>query len=267
MPNYKESTRKGRFLLYNGGMVGERLSNSNPEKEEAEIKQKNWRVGSRILETIQKVFNKEQGPKSEYYLLSENMPLNSGRSFKEKKYWDDLYKGWDECGVDIPIELGKMIEEEVKNPNSWFGIHNSYGVNGANYEQDAILHEILTKGLENAGDSSSGIVYNDPPVDKTVWPCTNMFNTVARLKSSYKGSTGAVLISIPKEYLDDDNKVKEGMETIVYDHNELGNSRIKPEFIVGFVQNLGVREDGKNTVLEYKSREELLAGYKGDELQ
>ena len=44
----------------------------------------------------------------------------------------------------------------------------------------------------------------------------------------------------------------------VYNHNENGYSILKPEFILGFAKNLG-----KGSVVEYKSREELLKGYVG----
>ncbi len=129
------------------------------------------------------------------------------------------------------------------------------GINGEECDTDEVLHRILTEGLTNLGDASSGAIYKDPDVSKTVSPCTNMLNTVINLKTSYKGSSGAVLVQIPIEYCNKEGKVKPGMENQVYDHNELGNSRIKPEFLVGFVTK---PTQGK---CEFKSREELLSSY------
>jgi hypothetical protein len=194
---------------------------------------------------------------SKYYRLTGNAKVY-GKTRKDRKFWENIYKNWDEIGVEIPMELGKMVEEYVNNPDYQFGVHHSYMVKGANYEQDSALNSILKEGLTNWGDASSGAFYKDPPVSKTVSFCPNMFHAVMQIKGSYKGSTGAVLVAIPSKYVDFNGKIKEGMVNEVYNHNENGYSTLKPEFILGFAKNLG-----KGSVVEYKSREELLKGYVG----
>ena len=203
----------------------------------------------------------EKPKNSELYLLSERVVPPADASRKEKKkfkeVWGDIFKNWDNCGIDVPLEVGQLAAKYVNDPNYQFGIHHSWAINGRNYETDGVLREILEEGLMNMGDSSSGRVYTDPPVSKTVNMCPSEFLAIAQMKSSYKGSTGALLVAIPSEYVERDGSVKPGMEDKVYDHNSANTSFIKPEFILGFVQNLG-----KGTKLEYKSREDLLKGYK-----
>ena len=89
-----------------------------------------------------------------------------------------------------------------------------------------------------------------------------MFHAVMQIKGSYKGSTGAILVAIPSEYVDSTGEIKDGMIDRVYDHNDSGYSILKPEFILGFAKNLGV-----GSVVEYKSREELLDGYTGSGIE
>lgn len=202
---------------------------------------------------------KSTGEKAEckYYRLTGNAEVY-GKTRKDRKFWEDIYKHWDEVGIEIPMELGKMVEGYVNNPDYRFGVHHSYAIDGANYEQDRVLNSILKEGLMNLGDASSGAFYKDPPVSKTVSFCPDMFHAVMQIKGSYKGSTGAVLVAIPSKYVDPDGSVKEGMVDEVYNHDKNGYSTLKPEFILGFAKNLG-----KGSVVEYKSREELLEGYDG----
>ena len=185
---------------------------------------------------------------SELYLLAERAPVYNDMM-------SEIYKEWDSCGIDMPLELCQMVEKYIKDPNYQFGIHRSWAINGAEYEKDTILKAIMQEGLSNLGDASSGIVYKDPPVSKTISMCHDMFTATITMKGSYKGSTGAILVAVPSEYVDADGRVKEGMEDKVYDHNEVGSSYLKPEFILGFVKNTG---EGK---MEFKSREDLLKSY------
>ena len=189
---------------------------------------------------------------SNFYHLSESEDYKK-MSKKERKAWESAYKSWDEYDVNIPMEVGRMVEDVVKDPNYCLGIHRSYAIDGENYENDEILHSILENGLINMGNASSGNIYRDPSLEKTLMICNNMLDAVIGLKSSYKGSTGAILVKIPTEYVDNTGYIKPGMEEKVYNHNEVGNSMIKPEFIMGFAQNLG-----KGSTLEYKTREEIL---------
>lgn len=243
-------------------------SPNNPNVEEnnspEEARQTLLSRGKRIFELFR--HHEIENSPSENYLLAEHLapsetPFGVPRSNSKKdrqfasKWLKDVCEGWDSCGIDIPRELGEQIENMVKDPNYFLGVHRSYAINGEEYETDETLHRILTEGLANLGDASSGAIYKDPAVSKTVSPCNNMLNTVIYLKTSYKGSSGSVLVRIPAEYVDKEGNVKSGMEDQVYDHNELGNSRIKPEYLIGFITKPSQGQ------CEFKSREELLAGY------
>ena len=128
-----------------------------------------------------------------------------------------------------------------QNPESWW-----------KYAKQA-LQKIMAEGLKNAGDASSGSIRRNPSVSKTVSHCEDMFHTAMNLKGSYKGSTGAILVAIPSEYLDEDGDVLPGMEEKVYNTDKNGVSVIKPEYLMGFMQSLG-----EGTTMKFKTRDEIL---------
>ena len=165
----------------------------------------------------------------------------------------DVCEDWDTCGVEMPYQLGKKLEKLTKDPKIWFGVHRSSRIDGRSFENDLVLQKIMREGLRNAGDDSSGLNYRNPPVTKTVSACENMIHTVINVKSSYKGSTGSVLVAIPMKYMDpNDGTVKEKYIDTVYD-NSGPSSVIRPEFLVGFIQNLG-----EGHTLKFKSRQEII---------
>lgn len=219
------------------------------------------RIGNKALSVFKGIKKTEVGPvNSESYLLSEQVGIPKNANKKARKWYEEVYKSWDESGIDLPYDVGKMVESYVNNPDYVFGVHHSYAINGANYKKDTILHSILEEGLINAGDASSGRIYKDPSVSKTVSMCPDMLIATIQLKGSYKGSTGGVLIAIPSRLVDEHGDIKPGMEKEVYNYNELGNSVLKPEFILGFAQNLG-----RGSKIEFTPRQELLENYKEEE--
>lgn len=218
---------------------------------ETEKRENNHKIGQKILEIVGKLTKKSE---KEYnvteYLLTERMEMPKKK--KDREYFEQLYQDWDEM-AKMPRELGEMIEGMVKDLNIWFGVHRSDAIDGSNFEDDEILQSIMQNGLKNHGDASSGAIYKNPPVDKTVCPCKDMLHATINIKGSYKRSTGAVLVAIPSGYLDKDNNVRPGMEEKVYTTDKNGLSMIKPEYLLGFVQNLG-----EGTTLKFKTREEIL---------
>lgn len=251
------------FFVYNECMSGERL-NTSPDTSEEELDAEqteakelaNHRRGHRILEIFKGAFSKKEKMHSANYLLSENVE-EFGHNRRDRKWWADVCELWDECGVDIPYDLGKMVEGIVKDPNYVFGVHHSNAVDGENYQNDVILRSIMENGLINMGDVSSGRVYKNPPVSKTVSMCPNMLWAVMQMKGQYKNSTGAVLVVLPSQYVDETGEIAPGMEDRVYYTNEVGNSVLRPEYILGFVQNLG-----KGSTCKFESRQDLMKNYK-----
>ena len=187
--------------------------------------------------------------KEKYYRLKDHMDSKS-------KVLKDIYDTWDDCGVEMPEELGEMVEKYVDDPNYQFGVHRSDTIDGQRYTEDETLQSIMTEGLRNFGDASSGSFRKNPAVSKAVAFCPDMLHAVIQMKGRYKGSTGAVLVAIPDKYVDSDGEVRKGMENEVYCHDKRGFSILKPEFVLGFAQNLG-----KGSVMEYKTRQELIDGY------
>jgi len=245
-------------------------SENNAETEESEEQYENRmaKLGRKLVGFASRFLSRNgEKARSKNYLLMEHMPAD------HKKALGDTYKAWDKSGIDMPAEIGEMLEGYVNNPDIWFGVHRSSAINGQAFENDKDLQAIMRDGLQNAGDASSGFLRTNPPVSKTVSKCDNMLNATILTKSSYKGSTGSVLVAIPKKYLDEDGTVKPEFVDTVYDSPKEqadGSTRhdngatdpvsyIRPEFLVGFVQNLG-----KGNSLQFKSRDEILAAAEKD---
>ncbi|MBO7664817.1 hypothetical protein J6S46_03115, partial [Candidatus Saccharibacteria bacterium] len=147
----------------------------------------------------------------------------------------------------------ELMEHYIDSPNYRFGVHRSNSINGEKPETDAVLNNIMREGLVVLGDASSGSVRNNADPEKTVSFCKNILNAVILTKSSRQGSTGAVLVAIPSEYVNEEGELLPGKAENVYNYNEIGNPYIKPEYILGFAPNLG-----KNTTVDFISRQELL---------
>ena len=210
-------------------------------------------------ESLQSTTNESQGLEKNPSLLRRfaNRVFNISNTYLLSTHYrsealKEVCEDWDDCGVEMPYELGKKLEKLTKDPKTWFGIHRSSMINGKSFENDLVLQKIMQEGLINAGDDSSGLNYRNPPITKTASECRDMIHTVITIKSSYKGSPGSVLVAIPMKYMDKEGKVKQQYIDEVYD-NSGPSSRIRPEYLVGFVQNLGVGH-----TLQFKSRQEII---------
>lgn len=171
-------------------------------------------------------------------------------------YKRELAKKWDKQPPYIPEEVGKVVEQYVNDPDCWFGIHRSSAVDGANFENDEVLESIMQDGLLNLGNASSGAIQDNSSLSNTVAVCNDMLNAEIYLKSPYKGSTGSILVAVPREYVNEDGKPKPGMNEEVYIKDRYGRSVLKPEFIKGFVSNVPGEE-----ICQYRSRDELMQKY------
>ncbi len=201
----------------------------------------------RAKELIQQKITGEKTP-SENYLLSEHLDPT------EKKAWKNLIKDWDkDINVNVSSELGNLMEKYIKDPNYQFGIHRSSDIDGAKYQTDATLHSIMKNGLVVLGDSMSGSIRNNADPSKTVSFCNNIMDAIIFTKSSRNGSTGAILVAIPSEFVNKDGELLPGKAEEVYNYDEIGNAHIKPEYMLGFAPNLG-----KGSTVNFVSREKIL---------
>lgn len=164
-------------------------------------------------------------------------------------YMTDLIESWDK-DILIPYEIGKMIEDYVNNPNYFIGIHRTPIYQDEEHiHEDKRLNSIFNQGLRNYGDLSSGAYRKEYiEVNKTVSPIDSMLTAVTCLKTSYKGSNGGVLVTIPSKFVDKDGYIIPGHEQDVYiDTGECYS--IKPEFLLGYVSC-----NSKNNKIEYYSQ-------------
>ena len=189
-----------------------------------------------------------------YYLFASDYAKNFLNSEKASpssySYMSDLIEGWDE-DIQIPYEIGKMIEDFVNNPNYFIGIHRTPIYQDQEHiREDDVLNSIFNNGLMNYGDLSSGIHSKEIiPVNKTVSPIDDMLTALIYLKSSYKGSKGGVLVAIPSIYVDKEGNVIPGHEKDVYKDANYCYA-IKPDFLLGYV----ACNDNK---IEYYSQKEF----------
>lgn len=189
------------------------------------------------------------------YRLADNARYNNKRMMRAL---GDIIKSWDEDNdVIIPKEVGRELEKYVDNDKYWVGIHHCEQINGADFENDNILKDMMTNGIKNFGAAQQGIFDKHPPLIKTLEECTGMLNAVISIKRGRGFSTGAVVVAVPREYIDEDGDLKSGAEDKVYNRDEYGNAVIKPEFNVGFIT---AHVPGEN-ICRYRSRDDLLKYY------
>ena len=195
-----------------------------------------------INDGVYSLFNSKVGKK----LFSKKLNLES------LEFFYDLYKGWDETGGDIPIELGEYLESLIEDPNTLIGIHRSGAIT---YPQNtSVLENVFENGLTNNGDISSGVYTERPEPDKTVSFVDAILNLIIMLKSSYKSSTGAVLVGIPAEYMDENKCMKKECFDDIYDTSS-GLPNIRKEFMLGYLTSI----DGQ---YKFVTRDEILQNKK-----
>lgn len=178
--------------------------------------------------------------------------FSKGLKYDALEFFFDIYKGWDATGGDIPIELGEYLEKLIEDPSILVGIHRSGAITYPNNTQ--MLESVFENGLTNNGDLSSGVYTERPEPDKTVSFVDQILNLIIMLKSSYKSSTGALLVCIPTEYMDENKCMKKEHFDDIYDTSS-GMPNIRKEFITGYLTSV----DG-----EYKlvTKEEVLQNKK-----
>lgn len=171
------------------------------------------------------LFNSKEGKKI----------FRKGLNYDALEFFYDLYKGWDETSGDIPIELGDHLESLIDDPNLLIGIHRTGTIN---YPDNlGVLESIFENGLINNGDGSSGIFTDRPEPDKTISFVGNILNLIIMLKSSYKDSTGAVLVGIPAEYMDENKCMRKECFDDIYDTFN-GLPVIRKEFMLGYLTSV-----------------------------
>lgn len=153
-----------------------------------------------------------------------------------------LIKEWDE-ELLVPQEIGKYLEDLLENDKLTIGIHRTE-VN------DTIIDNIITDGLKNNGDLSSGAIEENPDLNKTVSFPKNILNAMISLKSSYKNSTGGFLLAFPSDIVDENGEIKDN-DYFKINENIKGTTYIKSEYVLGYI-------DTKYGVMNYFPKEELL---------
>jgi len=149
----------------------------------------------------------------------------------------------------ISIDDAKYLESLFSNDKLSVGIHRT-SLFGQSVFESKTANSILTKGLKNMGDLSSGAVNNRPEVNKTV-SFSNFLTTLRQISGSYKGSNGAFLLSFPSNMVDSEGDIIGDSFDSIYDIVD-GTPTIKPQYILGYYD---VTDDG---IVKFYSRDEIL---------
>lgn len=193
---------------------------------------------------------KEYDKKNLYTLFESEYGRNiikKSKKYENIEYLYDLFKTWDE-EINLPKELGKEFEKLITDEDLTIGVHRTCIY--PDIFSDVKTKSMLTDGIRNYGDLSSGSVRKYPDVSKTVSMIDNILNMLIMLKSSYKNSTGSFLLAFPKRFLNNEGDVNENNRDKIY--NLIDDvSYIKPEYILGYVDN-------SYGVMNFLSREQIL---------
>lgn len=166
------------------------------------------------------------------------------------EYFYNLIKGWDDA-LTVPKEVGKYLESLIDDENLIVGVHRTEIQE--DLKNDIKMKNILEQGLKNYGDLSSGIVYNNADLSKTVSFPGNILNLMILLKSTYKFSNGGFILAFPSEITDNEGTITNDNAHLIYDKIS-GVNHIKPEYILGYI-------DSSYGVMNFFSREKLLQYY------
>ena len=160
--------------------------------------------------------------------------INEGKSFYIQNLFN-IIENWNSIRP-IPIEIGSWLESLIENNDSYIGIHKTGGCGKIDIHDNVFLNNIFTHGLYITGDLSSGVISRQKYIQltKNITPMFNILDLIIYIKSSYKNSTGSIIISIPNNYVDSNYRVIPGYEEKVYTYID-GQLTLKPEFIVGFI--------------------------------
>ena len=70
--------------------------------------------------------------------------FSKGLKYDALEFFYDIYKGWDNSGGDIPIELGEYLEQLIEDPSILVGIHRSGAITYPNNPQ--MLESVFENG-------------------------------------------------------------------------------------------------------------------------
>lgn len=167
-------------------------------------------------------------------------------------FFFQLFDRIDEKKPDIPLEIGQLLESFMRNPSIRLGMHRSGEITNPNLYEDNTLNHIMREGLINNGAAMQGLVTSRVHPSQTVSNASDPIMAISTLKSSYRGSTGAILVGLPKDLVDVNmDFIDNTGDSILYNIDEQGMRYIKPEYILGY---LSCRDEN----FHFYSREDIL---------
>lgn len=155
----------------------------------------------------------------------------------------------------IPLDIGLKIEELISTKEAFLGMHRSDSILGKPVLEDKILYAIMREGLIDNGAAMQGAFSSYVSPSQTVSPANDPILAIDLLKTSFRGSSGAVLVLLPRKYINGQFDLLRNVDPkCVFQYDEKGICYIKPEFIVGYIH-----QDSNG--FQFYSREEILANH------
>lgn len=187
-----------------------------------------------------------------FYLLAshymEDIINNPNMDLKNKRYFLNLFKDWDDIG-SIPLELGQDIEKMINDPSISLGIHRTKIVGYPNVIESSTLNSIFNDGLINTGHLSSGaIIEGENNPSNVISGLTSILLADIFLKTCYKESNGGILVAFPNNLVSKDMSLVDDHSSKVIYQQQNDNLYIKPEYLLGFVEQ-------QNGVCKYYPKE------------
>lgn len=211
-----------------------------------------------LIEIIQKKYllnkfknlklEKLKDPENFYLVNSEfinNIILNRDVDCDALKYYYKLCKRWDNSNIKIPYQLGKDLEDLIKDNNTNLFIHRTVSSN---------IDDIANEGLYTLGQTLQGTCREEVSLSKTLSPVKNMMHAVINMKSKFKDSDCGIFVNLPKNVVDEDG-ILIGEPNVILKTFEGGQIGIKPEYIVGASKQVRYADEIRN---EFKSRDEIV---------
>ena len=172
--------------------------------------------------------------------------------YEKYEYFYSLFLNWNNES-QLSRNAGELINRLMQDKTKTIAIHRTY-LGEIETRNDTpttfLLDSIMENGLLNNGQLSQGASVGLPSLTLTTTPISKLGDLI-NIVASYKGNNGTILLSFPRELVDEDLSFKNNSENTIYDI-DTNSYTVKPEYILGVI----IKQNGK--LDEFYTREQLL---------
>lgn len=206
---------------------------------------KNMFTSANDFDVIISEYQKRSLEEDKFFLLNSKKAseiFSSKKITKEvKKDFFEMYREWDDYG-SVSLYLGQWLDDMINDPSIRVAIHRTSGygiIDNNNPQNDPFLEQVFNNGLKNYGHLfSSGVVESKRQIqpNETISMLNDILTAIILLKTSYKNSNGAILMTFPSRMIDKNGNIIKGFEEDIYYINN-NTLCIKPDYLLGYISN------------------------------